>query len=70
MPKHLLRTVFAFCLFAAARLHAQVVVNEIMYRPGAGYPENTGLEFIEFHNPTATPVDLSGWAITSGVNGT
>ena len=47
---------------------AQVVLNEIMYRPGTGYPEITGLEFIEIHNPTAQAVDLSGWALTSGVS--
>jgi hypothetical protein len=46
----------------------QVVVNEILYRPGAGYPEPTALEFIELHNPTNAPVDLSGWALTSGVS--
>ncbi len=68
MPASFLRTAAAFCLIAAARLHAQVVFNEIMYRPGTGFPENTGLEFIELHNPTGTPVDVSGWAITSGVD--
>ncbi len=63
----LLRKLLVFSLLAAARLHGQVVVNEIMYRPGTGFPENTGLEFIELHNPTATAVDVSGWALTSGV---
>ncbi len=46
---------------------ATPVINEIMYRPGASYPEDTGLEFIELHNPGDTPADLSGWAISSGV---
>jgi hypothetical protein len=55
------------CFFAAAPARAQVVVNEIMYRPGTGYPENTGREFIELHNPTASAVDLSGWAFTAGI---
>lgn len=44
------------------------VINEIHYRPGTGYPENTALEFIEIHNPDATAADLSGWAITKGAD--
>lgn len=47
---------------------AAPVINEINYRPGTGYPENTKLEFIELHNPDATAVDLSGWAITTGAD--
>jgi hypothetical protein len=47
---------------------AAPLINEIMYRPGTGYPENTALEFIEIHNPDAATVDLSGWAITKGVD--
>ena len=62
------RAVLSLYVFAAAQLHAQVVVNEIMYRPGTGFPENTGLEFIELHNPTGAVVDVAGWALTSGVS--
>src|SRR6476469_5074163 len=47
---------------------AQVVLNEIMYRPGIGYPEPTALEFIELYNPSTQAVDVSGWALTSGVS--
>ncbi|HEX2750883.1 MAG TPA: lamin tail domain-containing protein, partial [Verrucomicrobiales bacterium] len=47
---------------------AAPMINEIMYRPGTGYPENTALEYIEIFNPESTAVDLSGWALTSGVN--
>lgn len=47
---------------------AAPVINEIMYRPGTGYPENTALEFIEIHNPGTTAVDMSGWAITKGAD--
>ena len=64
--KKITRLVLAACLLTATRLHAQVVINEIMYRPGSGYPENTGLEFIELHNPTGATVNLGGWAVTSG----
>ncbi len=68
MLQKISRFLVVFFLLAAASLRAQVVVNEIMYRPGSAFPENTGLEFIEFHNPTAAAVDLSAWAITSGVD--
>ncbi len=61
------RLVLAVCLFATVRLHGQVVINEILYRPGTGYPENTGLEFIELHNPTGDAIDVGGWALTNGV---
>ena len=44
------------------------VINEIHYRPGTAYPENTALEFIEIHNPDTAPADLSGWAITKGAD--
>lgn len=54
-------------LALACPVIAAPVINEIMYRPGASYPENTGLEFIEIHNPDAQSVDISGWALTSGV---
>ena len=58
---------FSFLTLTCA-LPAQVVINEIMYRPGTGFPENTRLEFIELHNPTGAPVNVSGWAITSGAS--
>ena len=47
---------------------AAPVINEIMYRPGTAFPENTGLEFIEIHNPDAVPVNVGGWALTSGTS--
>ena len=52
----------------AAHAFAAPVINEIMYRPGATYPENEALQFIEIHNPDATPVVLTGWALTKGVD--
>lgn len=55
-------------LVLAASAPGMPVINEIMYRPGTGYPENTGLEFVEIHNPDAVAVDLSGWALTKGVD--
>ncbi|MBE0534326.1 MAG: lamin tail domain-containing protein [Phycisphaerae bacterium] len=42
-----------------------VVINEIHYDP----PVKTELaEFVELHNVTKQPIDLSGWSLTSGVN--
>ncbi len=52
--------------FLLSAAQADPVINEIMYRPGTGNPENTGLEYIEIFNPGSTPVDLGGWALTSG----
>lgn len=42
----------------------RVVLNEIMYHPPDDQEE---LQFIEIHNPGATPADLSGWSLKSGV---
>lgn len=55
-------------LLAVLSAGAAPVINEIMYRPGTTYPENTGLEFIEIHNPDTAAVDLSGWAITTAAD--
>lgn len=58
----------ALILAGAGSAAAAPVINEIMYRPGTGYPENTAHEFIELHNPDAVAVDLAGWAITTGAD--
>ncbi len=52
-----------FALLAADA--SAVVVSEVMYHPQS---EASAEEFIELHNPGATAVDVSGWAITSGVS--
>ncbi|MBC2606159.1 lamin tail domain-containing protein [Pelagicoccus albus] len=44
------------------------MINEIMFRSGTGYPEDTSKEFIEIYNPDSESVDLSGWALTNGVD--
>jgi hypothetical protein len=41
-----------------------VVVNEIHYNPA----NNTRTEFVELHNPTGSPVDISGWQFTDGIS--
>ena len=60
-------SLFAVCLVLVS-VQAAPVINEIMYRPGASYPENEALQFIEIHNPDAVPVVLTGWALTKGVH--
>ena len=47
---------------------AAVVINEINYRPGTGFPENSALEFIELHNTANAPVAIGGWSFTSGIS--
>lgn len=66
LPLPFLRRLLRCFLLAAPTVSAAPVFNEIMYRPGPGYPENTALEFIELDNPDTTATDLSGWAITQG----
>ena len=41
-----------------------VVINEIHYNP----PGDAELEFLEFHNPNETAIDLGGWSIVKGVH--
>lgn len=45
-----------------------IIVSEIMYHPGTGFPEPLNLEFIEIHNRGTFNVDLSGWGIVTGVD--
>ena len=45
-----------------------IIVNEIMYHPPElGGGDNTRDEFVELHNITAFPVDISGWVLHDGV---
>ena len=63
---------YLLLLAVALVARGEVVINEIMYRPGTTTPvftvENVGREFIELHNTGAAAVDISGWALTNGVN--
>jgi hypothetical protein len=66
---HALAAGFAVALtFGLPSAGAAPLINEIMYRPGSGYPENTAQEYIEIFNPDAAAVNIGGWALTSGVN--
>jgi hypothetical protein len=42
-----------------------VIINEVAYHPpdGPGGADNTEGEFIELHNVTTNPIDLSGWVL-------
>ncbi len=42
-----------------------VIINEVHYDPADVTKRQ---EFIEFHNPTAAPIDMSGWIIDQGVD--
>lgn len=42
-----------------------IVINEILYHPDAA---NLGDEFLELYNRGTTPVDVSGWVLTTAVN--
>lgn len=44
--------------------HAAVVINEIMYHPPDDLPD---LQFIELHNSSDTPVDLTGWSLSDAI---
>ena len=54
-------------LLLAVAAHAQVVINEINFRPGTAVVENTTGEFIELYNADAAAVTLDGWQFTRGV---
>ncbi len=63
MKKQVFALLVGLCLSWAA--HAQIVITEIMYNP----PENgtDSLEYLEFYNNSANPVNLEGWYLY-GVN--
>ncbi len=48
----------------AARRVEDVVINEVMYNPVS---RDDADEFVELHNRSAVPVDLSGWTLSRAV---
>jgi hypothetical protein len=52
--------VLAFGIAAANPAGTNVVINEIYPNPPGTYD---GAEFIELYNPTASPIDISGWVL-------
>jgi len=61
---HSFSRIIAGLWFVAGYASAQVVINEILYD---AEPDTALHEFVELHNAGGTPVDLSGWSITSGI---
>lgn len=55
-------------LVAAPVGAAEIVINEIMYRPPPVVPEDRGLEWIELHNTGTNAVNLRGWRFTKGIS--
>lgn len=58
-------------VLCSSLLHAEVVINELMYHPrhANNTPEPQSEEFIELHNTDpVNAVDLSGWSFSSGLN--
>ena len=45
-------------------LTTDIVINEIMYHP---FSERREDEYVELYNRSRSPVDLSGWAFTKGI---
>jgi hypothetical protein len=49
----------------AAPVIGPVIINEVHYRPpDIGTADNARDEFVELHNISTTPVDLSGWRLS------
>lgn len=50
-------------------LHAQLVVTEFMASNASGLVDEDGdfSDWVEIHNPTAGPVDLSGWRLSDDI---
>jgi hypothetical protein len=48
-----------------AALASPVVINELMYHPLSGDDDE---QYVELHNRTEQPVDLSGWRFTRGID--
>lgn len=49
-------------------LDSTVVFNEIMYNPPGSGAASNSLEWVELHNQNSTDIDISGWALSNGIN--
>jgi gliding motility-associated-like protein len=59
----------SFILFFAFSMNAQVVINEVMHKPGTSTSTNQGLrkkEYIEIYNKGCSIIDIGCWIIGSG----
>ena len=62
------RVLCLFIIALAGSARAAVVINEILYRAGTNYPEDTGKEWVELRNTGGASVDVSGWQFNKGIN--
>ena len=54
------------CLLGADQVsRAAIVINEIHHNPDV---KTEAVEFIELHNPSASPVNLAGWSLDAAVD--
>lgn len=58
-----LASILSVLLAAGPGARASVVVSEIMYDP----PQGGDYQYVELHNTADSPVSLSGWAFTQGI---
>ena len=56
---------WVYTLNTNAQFDKQVVISEIMFHPAS---ERTNDEWIELHNTSDAPVNLTGWRLTRGIN--
>ena len=61
---HILSAVALVALFAG-RAPAVIIITEILYHPPASA---STLEFIELHNETPDPMDITGYYFTAGID--
>ena len=65
-----------FSVGTVAPTPANLIISKIMWKPAsttvaeeiAGFTDDSDFEFLELFNPSATPVDLTGIAITQGLD--
>src|SRR5690349_9083143 len=67
--KDLYSRLVGFCLLVTTPAFANsIVINEIMYHPSPGVPEDKRREWIELYNAGTNAVNLTGWRIGRGVD--
>lgn len=71
MLPSLSRIGFYFLILIAFHSNAQIVINEVSSASVSAYLDEDGdqEDWIEFYNPTASPINMSGYTISSIENG-
>ncbi len=57
------RPVLEVAIDAPVAPTTHMVVNEVFYDVDSGHGSDTNNEWVELYNPTAAPIDISGWDI-------